>query len=177
MTGMLGRVDLTCRYMYITKNRRSYKYEYDDPPREEGTEEGLVFGRVLSLHRMSITPASASNEGGEDTAAALQGVDIHIEDHCGSRDNIDVPAWAGYLPAGAPDDGDDDDDAGDGYYEDDHDDFTTSLVIFVCSLVGLLAVGEAVCFSALRGGSHIADVRLFIITRLGTIKPLWSKRV
>jgi hypothetical protein len=126
---------------------------------------------------MSITPASASNEGGECTAAALQGVDIHIEDHCGSRDNIDVPAWAGYLPAGAPDDGDDDDDAGDGYYEDDHDDFTTSLVIFVCSLVGLLAVGEAVCFSALRGGSHIADVRLFIITRLGTIKPLWSKRV
>lgn len=46
MIGMLGRVDLTCRYMYITKNRRSYKYEYDDPPREEGTEEGLVFGRV-----------------------------------------------------------------------------------------------------------------------------------
>lgn len=138
---------------------------------------GLFSVVSASLHRMSITPASASNEGGEGTAAALQGVDIHIEDHCGSRDNIDVPAWAGYLPAGAPDDGDDDDDAGDGYYEDDHDDFTTSLVIFVCSLVGLLAVGEAVCFSALRGGSHIADVRLFIITRLGTIKPLWSKRV
>ena len=128
---------------------------------------------------MSITPASlsASNEGGEGTAAAFQGVDIHIEDHCGSRDNIDVPAWAGYLPAGAPDDGDDDDDAGDGYYEDDHDDFTTSLVIFVCSLVGLLAVGEAVCVAALRGGSHIADVRLFLISRLGTIKPLWRKRV
>ena len=87
--------------------------------------------------------------GGEGTAGAWQGVDIHFEDTCGSCASIELPAWTGCSPPTPPcvpdngDAGNDDDDDGDDD-DDDDDEFTAVVLACILATIALLAIATAV---------------------------------